>query len=334
MLINNLTPFVPLVFKSENHDGDEFTVFVLKGTFRIVRDAPMLPVVEQAPISFSDEYYGTPMESSLRRESDLAPIKARTDICVEGSAKAANGRPQESWEVGIRCHQIEKRLRVTGPRHWSYSLLRGWQLTAPETCDSVPMRYEYAFGGVAFHKDQSLAYEANPVGRGYAACAWNRLGASIAAPQIEAIDEPVNQFNREYVPQGFGPIAKSWLPRRSLCGTADDQWLKERWPKLPEDFSFDYYHHAHSDLQYPGFLNGDEDVQVDGFHIDGPFGFRLPGYQPSVSLTFAESASTQMPLDLDTAYVDLSENMATLIWRVGFCEDETPQTINVELSGR
>lgn len=333
MRINNFTPFVPLLFKSENHDGDEFTVFVLKGTFRIVRDAPMVPVVEQVPIAFADEYYGAPLDSSLRRESDLAPIKARTDICVEGNAKAANGRAQESWEVGFRCSQLEKRLRVTGPRHWSYSLLRGWRLSAPEACDLVPMRYEYAFGGVASRNAQTFVYESNPVGSGHAVNGWVRSDASIIAPQIEAIDDPMNQLDRKYAPQGFGPIAKSWLPRRSLCGTADARWLKERWPKLPEDFSFDYYNHAHPDLQYPGFLNGDEDVQVAGLHIDGIFGFQLPGYRPSISLTFAEAAPTQMPLDLDTAYFDMSEHTANLIWRVSFCEDETPQTINVEMSG-
>ena len=92
MRINNFTPFVPLLFKAEDHDGDEFTAFMLKGTFRIVRDAPMVPVVEQSPITVADEYYGAPFESSLRRESDLVPIKANLfkdrDVRLKGNDSA------------------------------------------------------------------------------------------------------------------------------------------------------------------------------------------------------------------------------------------------------
>jgi hypothetical protein len=333
MRINNFTPFIPLLFKADNHDGVEFTVFVLKGTFRIVRDGALIPEVEQAPISFADEYYGAPFDSSLRRESDLAPIKAKADICVEGNAKSPGGRADESWQVGIRCGQIRKQLRVTGPRHWSYSLLRGWQLTTPEPCELVPLQYEYAFGGVDSRTDATATYEANPVGRGYIKSTSHLSVAQIAAPQIESLDDPVNRIDRAYVPQGFGPIAKTWLPRRSLCGTPDDTWVKERWPMLPEDFSFDYYNHAHPCLQYPGFLNGDEEVIVDGCHIDGTFGFRLPGYRTWLSMKFAESPTAQLPLDLDTAYFNIFENSATLVWRVGFFEEDMPETINVEMSG-
>jgi len=315
VILRNYTPFPPLLFDGRDVQGRDFGVLVLRGTFDIVPGAALRPNPKQEPIVLSDVWHGEPNASSVRMESDLAPFKPRADIFVNAVAHAPGGRALPSWPVRVRVGAVEKALRVTGPRAWVRQG-HAWTLEEPEPAVEVPLRYELAFGGIYKSNwgDEHICLE-NPVGKGHVVGDVPGHVDRWPAPQIESFEDPVVEFGKVYRPEGFGVIARSWQPRLKRAGTFDDEWQRTRWPELPMDFEFSFYNAAHPDLIVPGFLKGDEEVELEGLASDGPLRFYLPGYQLGVLLRFKDGSMGVGPVFLDTLVVAVPEMRAHMTWR-------------------
>lgn len=332
MTLRNYTPFAPLFFESRDQEGRQFGVLVLRGTFKIIPNAALKPDPDQKPIVEADVYHGEVGKSSVRMESDLAPFKPRADIHINAVACAPGGRPASSWLVDVQIGKLRKQLKVTGRRFWSHSMLSGWKLSSPELCAEVPLRYEHAYGGIFKHEEDEEVFEQNPVGVGFALAKKADRDAPILAPQIESPAEPITSLDQTPAPQGLGVIAKAWLPRRKLAGTYDEKWKKERWPELPADFNFAYYNSAHPDLIYPGYLKGDERIQLEGLRPNGALRFALPAYRVFLLLRFRDGMMMPAPLFLDTLLIDVPENKAYLTWRFALGLEQPLRVIEARLS--
>lgn len=335
MEVRNHTPFEILTFNSLTPSGEEFGVLVLRGTFVIKPGAVLWPCPEQDPIVEADEYYVQPNMSSLRLASDLVPEKTRTDVHIDAVARAPRNKPAREWLVGVRIgtpaeypkekYRLAKYLRVTVPRQWEYRNGYGWQLTeASEPVMEVPIRYENAFGGFYETDTGLIACQYNPIGVGFFDPASAPRDKPIPAPQIEAaINGDVHEITEPgkfYPPQGLGPIPPGWQPRRKHAGTFDDAWRKERWPELPLDHEPEHYNSAHPDLIYPGYLTGNETIELIGIMPLQKLIFHLPGYLVTVLLRAQNGQPSYAPLMLDTVNLSLaSEDMAEwrvhLVWR-------------------
>lgn len=141
---------------------------------------------------------------------------------------------------------IDKTLSVCGERHFEKQgllSLGGWQLSTPKTVSSLPLRYEFAFGGQCRvdpdeaiakrvaqrqwltkeqceqHPDQDnpplahTVYEPNLLGRGFVQ-AWYLDATeqrSVAAPQIE---DPKAAVTSEAFMKLLQPISKSANPAK------------------------------------------------------------------------------------------------------------------------
>ncbi|MCP1573122.1 hypothetical protein J2S30_001501 [Herbaspirillum rubrisubalbicans] len=202
---------------------------------------------------------------------------------------------------------LAKTLSVTGPREWrkrsaflralTLFALPAWKLTVPQPITTLPLRYEYAYGGEnkiletepaaarvskkhrlpnrkplpepATDGDtpQAIAHavcEHNPVGRGFAED-WYLHATNITrvpAPQIQAANEPMARFGDACIPDGFGIVGRAWQPRLNLAGTYDQQWQDSRHPQLPTDFNFAYWNGAPADQQVIPHLEGDETITL------------------------------------------------------------------------
>ena len=192
-------------------------------------------------------------------------------------------------DAPTRRNLLDKQLRFTGPRQFKHSLFGGWQLSEPQPALSVPLRWEYAFGGssVVRNPEHPLAPDSpeyllnevcysNPLGCGWIEKSQESLGYTLdaplrelPAPQIEAPDTPVQHLDRvkhpdgeldatdmeqvastyKYQPAGFGVVGRAWAPRLALAGNYDALWQAERWPGLPYDFDFAYWNGAPADQQ-------------------------------------------------------------------------------------
>jgi len=332
MNLTNASAFPCFIFEAYGQRDELLNVVFCRGTFDLQADGKLSIAAKQQPVVLADQYRIEPLVSSVQVDTDLVPHKFAADITLNAIAHAPHGQPATTWSVGVRVGNLSHSLRVTGPRRWVYSLLTGWQLSRPEPTLSVPLHYEYAFGGRYQKTDkepEEIVFEQNPVGRGFAHPRYSDRQHSIAAPQIELPHEPIKEFGKTYEPAGFGPIAKHWLPRRTLCGTADQHWKETRWPLRPLDFDFRYYNSAPASLIYPGYLQGDEPVQLTGLHPDGDICFDLPG----IALTlFALDRNRQITLGsmrLDTLHIDTVVNQVYSTWRLCFPKTADLTTVQI-----
>jgi hypothetical protein len=314
--IKNCTPFMPLVFSSQDVDDTPFDVVVLKGTYEIVNGKPLKLASEPKPLTFADEYYGDPTGSTLKRESDLAPFKPRTDIhFTDPVAFAPLGKPSPRWQVKVQVGPVEKTLQVTGPRQWVRKTFSGWRLSEPEPVAKVPLRYENAFGGTWKHEKENGVCQENPLGRGFVNQKYLDARLPVPAPQVEAPAEPITELGKMYRPQGLGPLARAWQPRRGLAGTFDDDWVRKRWPALPRDFRFDHYNSSHPDLIAHKYLVGDEPVRLEGLSPEGPLTFRLPGHRSLLLVRLTNGQIAAAGMRLDTVEIDAGRKECSLVWR-------------------
>ncbi len=314
-LFRNLTPFKGLAFESWGKQGEKWHTVVLKGTFALEADRPLRGMSVQEPITCASEYWAEPASSSMKRDNDLAPFKPSTDVHVVGMARAPQGRAQTMWRLVVRVGPLEKAVHVTGPRVWKRRLAGLWRLSEPQLVTEVPLRYELAFGGRFERGEKGEVFEANPVGRGFVARGRIVDRDEVEAPQFEAPDEPVEKIGRELRPEGFGPIAPVWIQRRAKGGTFDDEWLKKQWPLVPDDFDFGFYNSAHPDLVAPGFLAGDERVELEGFHAGGPIATQLPSIRPFLLARLERGEILPVQSNLDTILIDVDRDIVLLTWR-------------------
>lgn len=321
MLLRNLTPLTPMSFDAIDKDEQERGVFILRGAFAIDADRPLRLLPEQPLVNYADRHYGQANQSSVSMESELAPFKPNADIILNATARSPGGKPAPGWLVSARIGKLAKTVRVTGPRYWIHQFPFGWALTDPQPCLETPLRYEYAYGGLQTLNGQPFFSEFNPVGCGFVEPGTIRKldkEKPIPAPRIESPHNPVQKLGQDYLLEGFGTIGRAWLPRRTLAGTYDDQWKQERHPQLPEDFAYAYYNCAHPDLIYPGYLKGDEQVELRGIHPDQPLRFSLPAYQPHIVLEYPDATQKKIGLNLDTLHIDTDQQQVQLVWRAWF----------------
>jgi hypothetical protein len=205
--------------------------------------------------------------------------------------------------VRITVGPVDKTLMVFGPRAWRRELSGHRGPTEPQSFVSVPITYENAFGGATSKR--------NPMGRGI---------ESEDLPRIEDPRRLVISPGDNIHPAGFGPLAAGWQPRADVVGTYDERWLKERWPWFPEDFDYGYFNAAPRDQQVEGFFNGDEGLVFGNLHPEHEiYRTRLPGRRVRCffheSETDGQQRSREVPLKLDTLWIDLNTEKMVLVWR-------------------
>lgn len=331
MELRNFTPFVPLCFESRDHNQIDFGVAVLRGTFELVPDKPLRPLQEQEPLVMVDEYHGGEGQGGLRMENNIAPFKPSTDIHIDADAHSRDGKPRPRWRVGITVGELNRTLTVTGPRAWKRGFLGGWSLTDPVPAATVPLRYEYAYGGTKRLQTGIEPYRQNPIGRGFINPQQQSDPAFVFAPQIVADHQPDPDFGERCETKGFAPVPPAWSPRLERAGTFDRAWQTTRWPDLPADFDYAFYNSAHPDLIYPGFVQGNEAVRFHNLHPHSTLNARLPGYQLGLLLRREDGQLLALPMNLDTLHFDLHRLRAYLVWRGVYALEPAPRVLEIRI---
>lgn len=251
-------------------------------------------------------------ESSIRNPSDVCLRKPGTDVVVVGSAMAVDARPVAELDVRVRVGPVSKELKVFGLRVWFKGAL-GLTLTAPKPFQSLPLRWEYAYGGMDTRDPKKLAHEPrNPVGRGVVADPDTLIHQP--APQIEDPSQLIRGARSKPAPAGVGAIGPSFEPRLRYAGTHDDRWQKERMPLPPLDFDERHNQVAAPGLVCPSYLRGGEPVELVGLCEDGPLEFELPKLAFHVGSETAGGSQEHRPA-LDTVLFEPNERQFEMTWR-------------------
>ena len=319
-LINN-SPFESVMLPMMDRDGRAVAVVTVKATFDIKSEGLAVSQAQE-PILFDDEYNGEPGASSIKLESDIALFKPSTDVALVGSAHAPRGKPVESLDVGVAVGPVFKIIRVFGDRFWNVSFGIGWSsMSKPIPFVRMPLVYERAYGGEdRTHPDQRKHTwdERNPVGTGFRVRKDRDSLHRLPLPNLEDPNRLIHAWSDRPAPQGFGFIARHWLPRRALAGTYDERWLKERIPLLPEDFDYRFFQGAHPDLVSPTYLRGDESFKIVNASPEGRLQGTLPGLAIGLSVhrRHGDAYETEKRLALlDTVVFRPDDSKVNLVWR-------------------
>lgn len=334
--VDNFTGYPHFTFDKLGQGNQFYDVVILKGSFGM-QDNALVRAPEQIKPVLADEYWDDddPEISSLRAAGDVLVYKPGTDVFVTGTAKTFEGKPEKEWNGMLRVARdvrgknetlIQKSLRFTGPRRWQHGLLSGWTLSAPERATDVALRYEHAYGGWwrnPQEKDPDCArqvYEQNPSGSGHFGKSHD-TGRDYPGPRIELRAKTIDAGNRDYVPGGFGPVARFWQPRLKLAGTYDEAWLQRTLaspvPYYPDDLDLRFFQYAPADQVTSTHLRGDEWLELAGLFDDvRALSVQLPQVRIDAELTRADGGQTGEPMKLDTVHIDLDSRRVYLTWRL------------------
>jgi hypothetical protein len=270
--VTNNTPYAADGSWGRDKDGVHEWIVAVKATYDIRQGRSVVIAEKQVDPLLAPEFNGDDGVSSLRYDADLVATKPTTDVIINGTAYAPNGRPSTNFLIETRIGEMHKVLRVVGERTWSDGLFEDAP-PSPKPVLEVPIVYERAYGGYD-QTDPDPVNQAidlrNPVGLGVVARKRNRAGTPL--PNFEY---PSGRIDKNG-PAGFGAIASYWSPRLELCGTYDEAWDAERKPLLPNDWDPRSLQCAPADQQSATSLRGGEMVDLVNVTRDGRLRFDLP----------------------------------------------------------
>lgn len=135
MEFRNLTPFASMCFAALDPAGAEHRVVAMKVAYRLRPGSVGWTAVVQdelpMPLCTADEHIGEAGQSSLHRESDLAPYKPRCDVLVRGKSFAPKGEVAQRWQSRIRL-SVKDTLVAQAEPLAPWPLNPGMELTAAQ----------------------------------------------------------------------------------------------------------------------------------------------------------------------------------------------------------
>ncbi|MCC7540422.1 MAG: DUF2169 domain-containing protein, partial [Deltaproteobacteria bacterium] len=281
-------------------------VVTVKATFTFVPDG-ICALAEEQQLCTGDLPHEEDETQSLRYPSDIVPMKPHGECILAGTCHPPGGRATIS-AVGFRVGRAHREIAVFGDREWSGRLAAG--VPTPKPFESMPLRWERSFGG--------RGHDRNPFGRGLVDVE-TPAGAVRPLPNLEDPTDLVDGRGARPRPAGMFPLPAEWRAKDSRLGTYDRAYMRDRWPYLPADFDYAYFHAAPRDLRIEGFWSGDEEIELKNLHPSRPvMRSRLPGTRPRAFLSHVArglSRFEEVPLHLDTITVDADAMLVFCVWR-------------------
>jgi len=284
-------------------DGEKLVVMV-KATWELPQggdELELAPEERQRGLRPTAIPWGLPGETSTLFPPDFCVRKPSTDVVLIARGFAPRGEATDQFDVSVRVGPVSKVLRVFGLRVWEAG---GSGLSSPRPISELDLRYEYAWGGAEFSDTGDATEEPrNPVGRGKVLD--NDSLTHQPAPQIEDPFNLISSVSTEPPPAGVGAIQRHWEPRRSHCGTYDDEWLDERAPLLPADEDDRVNQVATPDLIAGRPLVGGEEVALSGTLRGGAgLSFVLPQVAVEIGFDVKDRDREVVRPHLDTVVID------------------------------
>jgi uncharacterized protein YjbI with pentapeptide repeats len=308
----NRTPLVAAAMPAHVKPGQPARTVIVKGTFDLVPGGPARLRGETETFT-GDVHAGDDLRRSLLYPTDFASWKPRADVTLKGRAHAPGGSSpaaQVRFRFGRKGSGFDRRIAVFGDRGWPEAVVKLGP-SEPRRFESIPIVYEYAFGGPGF--------ASNPVGLGYQGLT--------RPPNLEDPDRLIEGPADTPDPVGFGAVPAIWPERASRLGTYGAEWKKTRWPHFPDDMDRGFFQAAPA-AQQLAHLDGDETFELVGMHREHPV---IDGSLPRLRArcfaqrpTAAGAGFVEIALRLDTVTFDVDEMKLTLVWRglVDVADDE------------
>lgn len=303
-------PFEILPLPSEVSPPQRSLTLIVKGTFDIKDGAICTPSETQRKVS-GDETYLDDIGRSLAWASDLAPFKPRTDVYVIGSFHQPGGVAAPEGRASFTLGPLRKELAFFGARHAVRRADGPVAVTGPAPMVSVPLRWEYSFGGLDDRRNpMGLGIDAQPIAEG---------GTAIPLPLIEDPADPMRTLQDRPRPANFAPVPQGFEERRRKLGTHDRRWSVFRAPLPPKDYDPSHHNAAPEDQQAGNYPRGDETLVLRNLHPTLPtLTTSLPGLRVRAGLvrsTAAGVVAEEVAMNLDTVVALPDDDQIVLVWR-------------------
>ena len=235
---------------------------------------------------------------------DMGVPKPAAEWLMAGAACAdsnCTGLP-----VDVEIGPLRRRFLVSGDCEDD-----GISVPAPRPFRRMPLGWTRTYGGPE-HPD-------NPLG-----CGILRENGTLRMPNVADRDAP-------------GPACPGargfWPSRMHGLGTYDTPWLLTRWPGVPDDFDWAFYHLAQPEQRFSGYLTGCETFRVTNMHPERPV---IEGTLPRLRLRlFADYGGDEAPdwreaiANADTVWLFPNDLTGLLFWHATLpTEDERGSDIN------
>lgn len=295
-IINQTDFHLAWIAGKKEYPQDSLTVCV-KATYKLVADG--IALQSDSQMMNGDVYLDDDINKGLIYDSDFAYFKPVADLLLKSTCYTPGAKPLRQCDVTFAVGSMNKTLTVYGSRYASPGLIGDSSSTA-DPFTSMPIVYENAYGG--------LMYKKNPVGKG-------RDKDENGIKWLHNILDP--SANKNSI-AGFGPINRTWPSRISKLGSYKGDYMEKRWPWFPEDFDWSYFNSAPEDMQYNGYLVGDENLYFKNLHPTiSEYQSQLPGIKPRCFLhePDGEEDFREVLMNLDTLWVDMDTEQVVLVWR-------------------
>lgn len=282
---------------------------IVKGTFDLMDGDACIPAKKQREIT-GDRPHLDDIGRSLAWASDLVPFKPHTDVVIHGAFHQPDGVAAPEGRGSFTLGPLHKELAFFGPRRALRQPGGGYVFTAPEPMLSVPLRWEYSFGGLRDRR--------NPMGLGVDPLPDDP--AVIPLPQIEDPAWPVRSVKDRPAPANFAPVPPGFEERRRKLGTRDQRWAVFRAPLPPKDYDPSHHNAAPGDQQAGNYPRGNETLVLRHLHPTVPvLTTKLPGLRIRVGVLrrtiLGRVVAEEVPMNLDTVTVLPDDGQLVLLWR-------------------
>jgi uncharacterized protein YjbI with pentapeptide repeats len=285
--------------------------FFVRAEFRL-RHGEAGESITDPPIVCSGDVPHAEARQGLAYPTDYVPYKPLGEWMAIGTAHNAGWGDPHKFGARVRIGDHAKLVDVVGDRSWQPTLLR-WEPGPAGAIDAVPLTYDRAWGGAA--------HAANPLGRGQAGDAMHNL--EIPGAWVDSRSSPA-------LPAGFGPLPSTWSQRKQWMGKYNARWIRDHWPWLPPDFDVRFFMAAPEDQWVDGYFRGDEPIVLEQMHpVHAVYQSRLPGVRARCFVSQRSGAGAagklgqwgeelqfrEVPLHLDTVWIDADQEKLVLAWR-------------------
>ncbi len=310
MIVNNTTSFEFGTSRSGNDFVGRSVTLIVKGTFDLVNGGVCTPAKTQRKIA-PDQVYKDDIGRSLAWSTDLAPFKPHTDFFVIGAFHQPNGVPAPHGRASITLGPLHKELVFHGRRLAVQRPNKSWAVTAAEPMTTVPLRWEFSFGG--------LSDPRNPMGMGIDPIEPHDESIVVPLPLIEDPHHLMQAMSDRPPPANFAPVPQSFRSRRRKLGTRDRRWAVFRAPAPPKDYDPSYHNAAPDDQQAGNYPRGDEELVLHNLHPTIPdLRTTLPGVRVRAGIlrnTASGVQAEEITMHLDTVVPIPDEDQLVLVWR-------------------
>lgn len=286
--------------------GHDVVVVVAKVAYTIAASGRVR--IAFRPVRWADVPDG---HGGVRFPGELVDDKPGTDVVLLGTLQPPRGKSVERMLAWVSVGPLRKVIAVHGARR----LVPDWRGVVPGPAaplEPTPLRWDLCFGGRDLSGEHVVEEPHNPVGRGFAVDPLTLSGHE--AHRLEPVADPSTGKVPHPSHGCFAPIPPSWEPRRSLAGTHDADWAKNRAPVRPKDFHVRHNGCAVPELHASEPLEPDTPFEVGGLLPEGVWRFRLPKYDVEMASVTA-GQRVEHRTHLDTVIIDADEQTVELVWR-------------------